>query len=973
MGILDGIVQTIKKTLDNKKIKYPADTKQIFRYTHQAISNLDATLAIHAIPFLSFSETNSQSEPRFDLLFAGDIEKANVFLAYLSTFELAIQIVDFLSVKKELQSNLLIDFEHADFLVYKQNEKLLCNIKLKRLTVTYINNAKCDPIDLTLDLQWQGEKFSLYSVDNSDNKIMQPRENKKEISFLTFRDKCISEYDKLLTHQNFIFKYTRIKELDRNTQDSDIDGIFLKKIFSYLEKVEKESENIVILLPIESLVLKYHMADIVYSFLKYKENELDNYNFIKNLLVLVIENFNFFEAFDKKINFLVCLNKYINSVQYDDLYELDKAYKELPKNTWPARSAEPLQRPISGLFRFHKESYIELINVLLISFKAKSSVANLAYSSLIKIKFNELSIKDLNHFILFIYQYRLLLEDKIKKNNTLSALNKLYNTILSKKKSSILEVQYLNKFGLNIKKNLEEFVLVAEDSRSLDKFFEAKPELKQVYEGIKDSLALSVIDYINKKILFEIIEKFIICNWVTLPALQAIHQWIRLTEKNLDISITANELKDPPVFLVTPCVEFAVEGDKRTGKVSPKLFVDKESNLSLKVGFTQIENAAKVALVNKQQTKSENITPDVLNKDKFSSKLFQSINIFKKNLSKDEIDQLKVKVNEELHLVFSPLHKKNSLNLKTLLGARYHTLPENIKILLEKFLNKVNGEINASAIIFLALEKNTQQIKALKNKQADCFQQLKINSRAFIVRLGVYIYNQKKIKAQCDSVLAFMRFIFSRVKQGYFYKDRTFLDKLTRHIIVFRKDGEKLDALFKRELLKVSWFDLLIKYRVMRWPWQEKKSFVTRFSKYMYCIFYLQKINVLKQLQKDLKSRIEFLDPTETSISTVADIKTFALKIKALTEEILEIYTISKNSSELQKEATEIISWTEKNTSLCVAINATVKKSERLELIGKRTHQNVLIFVEQLVEILQSKNKDEANYAAKIRNFSVST
>ncbi|MCZ6914272.1 MAG: hypothetical protein O7C59_07375 [Rickettsia endosymbiont of Ixodes persulcatus] len=697
----------------------------------------------------------------------------------------------------------------------------------------------------------------------------------------------------------------------------------------------------------------------------------------------------------------MCLNKYINSVQYEDLCELDKAYKELPKNTWLARSAEPLQWPISGLFRFHKESYIELINVLLISFKAKTSVANLAYSSLIKIKLNELSIKDLNHFILFIYQYRLLLEARIKENNTLSVLNKLYNPPLSRKKSSILEVQYLNKFGLNIKKNLEEFVLVAEeDSRSLDELFEAKPELKQVYEGIKDSLVVSVIDYINKKILFEIIEKFIICNSVTLLALQAIHQWIRLAEKNSAISITANELKDSPIFLVTPCVEFAVEGDKRTGKVSPKPFGDKKNNLSLKVDFTQIENVAEVALVNKKQTKSESITPNVLNKDKFSSKLFQSIDFFKKNLSMDEIDQLKVKINEELHLVFSPLHKENSLNLKTLLGARYHTLPENIKILLDKFLNEINGEIKDSAIIFLALEKNTQQIKTLKGKQADCFQQLKINSRAFIVRSDVYIYNQKKIKAQCDSALAFMRSIFSRIKQGYFYKDRTFLDKLTRHIIVFRKYGERLDVLFKRELLKLSWFDLLIKYRIMRWPWQKKESFVTRFSKYMYCIFYLQKINVLKQSQNDLKSRIEFLDPTKTSISTVADVKTFALKIKGLSEEILEVETISKNSSELQKEAAEIVSWTEKNTSLCGAINVAVKKSDRLEQMGKRTRQNALISVEQLVEILQSKNKDEANYArysiynklssslvnfsqinvgveacdtAKIRNFSIST
>ncbi|MDQ8039459.1 MAG: hypothetical protein REH83_03535 [Rickettsiella sp.] len=967
MGILDTVVQTVKKKLDNKTEKnFIVGSRQVFRYIHIS----DLALKIYTVPFSSLTENKEQNEIFFDSFFAGEIKKAESFLNYLSIFDLSKQIVKFLSSKKEFLLNLLIDFVHADFILYKYDGKLVCYIKLKQVTVNDKNNIKCNPFDLTLDLEWKNDKFLLYSSDNLDiriKKIIQARAAKKEISFLNFSDKCIAEYDKLNEYENFISIYERIKKFYINNKEIAVDDISLGKFFCWLESIKNLSGEMIIVLPFESLTLKYHMAEIIYGFLKYKKNNSVKYNLIESILGILLENFNFYEYYYKKNNFLVHLNTFIHSNQYDDLCELKKAYKELPSNTLSAKAVELFQKSTCGLFFLYKESYIELINELLKILKNKTIEEKyLTDFSSMELNLNNLSVKDLDDFVLFIYQYSLLLEEK-NANKTPNILNKLNNPLFLKKKSSIIEMQYYDKFGLDIKERLKYFLLVPEDLRTLDELLDANPNIKPAYLEIKNSLSVNKINPINEN-LFKLINKLIVKNIVSLPVLQTIYQWIKVKD---DSDSVGEDIKVEKLTILS--VKSAVEsGDS---SVSLGSLIDEENNnIVLEPEIISQLNTYEATVTNQDLAGSETIRNTIVTKGKFPSKFFQISDNLKTNLSLEEIDNLREKIIEELNKDFNYLNEKPSFNLKTLLQDRYHTIPERIKKLLEKFCDGINNELNAFNIIHPTLGEFTQQMNVMKQEQINIVQKLQINIRGFVARADVHIYNQKKLEIEYKSSLKFSflfnNSMFARIRRGYLCKDNSFLNKLTNNIMFHNCDEEYLGAVYKKQLLKISWLDLLKKYRILRWPWESKNSFAMRFIEYIRLNFYLKQIQLIEDLQNEVKKQVEFIDPSKTSISTAADIKKLASKLKILSEAILQNENKNQSISVLQNEGKSFTNLSKTNSSLCGKIKDLIEKNERLNNMERKIQKNALMSVEQLVKNLKNKSKVVTSFPSLICNES---
>ncbi|MES2142069.1 MAG: hypothetical protein V4471_04190 [Pseudomonadota bacterium] len=355
---LKNLLTTFKKNYLNYIESPDSNISQAFQYIREAGSDREVKQGVYFSPYILSINDNDRSHSKIDaafeyikeIFFEYDSKKTNFFLHYLSRLDLTEKVVkDLLAGGAYSYLNILIDSCHADFLFYKDREKLVCNLKIKQLVIIYQDNIKADPVDLSIDLEWQGNKF-VHQV--SEHKIITYLTSKGIVPFLVFKKKFFSEYDKVEVKLTYIAKF---KQIIAETPNDVIDGALLGEILAWIQKIENVKNEILITLPTDNLHFIYHMADTLHNFLKARDIDVDRKVLIKDILSAFLTDFNFLKKIavrpiEKMQIFLLSLKSYIMYSQHDSLLELDKYYKELPVKSFSVRAVKIVQESLFRLF-----------------------------------------------------------------------------------------------------------------------------------------------------------------------------------------------------------------------------------------------------------------------------------------------------------------------------------------------------------------------------------------------------------------------------------------------------------------------------------------------------------------------------------------------------------------------------------------------------------------------------------------------
>ena len=302
----------------------PTDSKPLetFHYINEFASQLTIDGNVFSPLPLSSDQTKHEVDLVFEnikkIFFDGDYKKAKTFVDYLSRVDLTKKIIKYLILNGPCSHlNLFIDFLHSDFLFYRENGKLFCNIKIVQLVV-YQNDIKDAPVDVSIDLEWKDGAFILSTAD----KLIRPIESEEEISFLTLKKRILLKLDKIIANKKIIDKFSQLRYLSESKFEVS-DSALLKKILAWIKKIEETKEAEITALSIDNLCIIYYIADIAHVFLETKLSS-ESKTLIKDKLYEFITGFNFFKNYEKKSieeieNFLLGLKRYINDPQDNDL------------------------------------------------------------------------------------------------------------------------------------------------------------------------------------------------------------------------------------------------------------------------------------------------------------------------------------------------------------------------------------------------------------------------------------------------------------------------------------------------------------------------------------------------------------------------------------------------------------------------------------------------------------------------------
>ena len=734
--------------------------------------------------------------------------------------------------------NILIDSCHADFLFYKDKEKLICNLKIKQLVIIYQGNIKADPVDLSIDLEWQGNKF-LHQVP--DHKIIKALTSKEIVPFLVFKKKFFSEYDKVEVKLTYIAKF---KQILAETPNDIIDIVLLREVLAWIHKIENVKNEILITLPTDNLHFIYHMADTLHNFLQARDIDVDSKVLIKDILSVFLTDFNFLKKIalgpiEKMQIFLLSLKSYIMYPQHDSLLELDKYYKELPVKIFSVTAVKIFQESIFRLFCISNLGY-----------RAKSKREVLECSVCSNEPFLNNSLVELDEITSIFDEQK---ESTIQGNmDTLQKSISLYEEEQKIYEESELKIKTQTPVGF-----IESIVLL-DGNKSL----EALRDIK-----VEKILTMSTPDLSLAKKKESLSKAILVSKEYVGEAEATLRRALRIT---LIYGINPDYNYSPRKFF-----EFLQETTLNTA-------FDKEAEIFLKEFFDNFHdmNEKIISIIECYVAQHYALAKSIDYYNDFyyferSCGIVGNAHVFSEEKKLEELNLNKF-LNDIVLLQFS-------LNANFQPG-RLLTINNDLDSLLIFFNKKINEEmdINFNDSKFSFIQSTSDFRELLKNYFNRIIFELKF-------------FNENRL-----AIIFLPESFFDRLKLGFFLKERILVK--TKESIYSDESEGSYEYKVKNsveKLMKLSRFKLFFKYGVFYWSENSKKILSEKIEGCLIYDIYREKLNQIKEVKINLEEYLkqDVPDVVESQTIAAAFVK-FVKMLSPLTDyplpQHLDIYSFGK-------------------------------------------------------------------------------
>lgn len=640
---------------------------------------------------------------------------------------------------------------------------------------------------------------------------------------------------------------------------------FIKRLENLKEKLKTILDKLVIASSDEHVQINVDIANALFLVLDEQEIEEENRNSIVNILIFLVEKLE--KTHSKQFiaigNFIKLFKTYVAFMSYGNLYAAYTEFYNLSKSLFVASSLDKdIKKEFVLLFENEIDTYKSLLSLLFATF-ADSGIKHFLMGFFWD--FHEdacFSCEDRLKYVLMVYNYRKSLKNNFSngiftfKREFFNRLGKNVDEEVSKlysghEKGHEILSEHAQTFYKEYRDRAEPIFAPDADIAALLKsipYFGDSQQLpensqEQAYDELKLSEARKEIDQSNDISIQDDSNEPIVFSRNT----------SKKRIKDLALSLSSKGSERPPI-----------KCEQMTGGENGQDGVDGLKNTLLSLNSNEVKEPEVSGLDNEKVSQDEtNSTMEnmPINSDSNNAELTSCTNLSsaeetpcsavivqKENtpLSPDEIKHLKTRVTEELTGFFVNPAKKIELNLASLLPDPDRTtyLLHDEKKLFEDAFQKINACIRSfSAAHLLKKNRDNQAVSLLGDFHKNCQSQCD--------HIADYISKAKKaLNASTEQSF------WARIWAGHFFNKKLAMELVERISLRPDLEGTVSDRVHGFISMK-SRFELLTKYRIVCWPWQDNTVFCEQLARDLEPFFYLQKIKVIQNLQTKLNEDME--------------------------------------------------------------------------------------------------------------------